>query len=303
MTALSVNPTDRYRSMSDFKRALEGQQAAVSQNIPAPNAPVYTQEQTPYPYPAPQPVYQQPAYPYQSENPAPQKSGSKAPVALLITAIVLVAAAAGITAAIFLSGVSLFPKNVETTPHVSADNADDAAEVNDLEITETIAATVAVTEATEAPDIPDATAFESASASSVLPDEAGYNYSPSNVLKNDSTCWCEGVNSYGEGEYIQLNLKGDQKLYGLDIINGYAGTERQYTYNSKLSQITVEFSNGEKLTATLDTYDPSQRNKIQTLTFDQPVVTSYVKITIDSVTKGECGDTCLSYVAPHPKEK
>ena len=295
MIGLSVNPSDRFPSMSAFRQALEGQGAAAMRSVSGSGVPVYTQTQTqhqaPYPYPPAQPVVSQTPYSYQNHRSAPPKSSNKTLIALLIITMVVLVTAAGVIVAVFLSNGSLF-RPVDQSQVVIEEEAP-ADELSNAPSAQTAVETEA--------DAPDATAFESAEASSVLPDEAGHNYNPSNVLKNDGSCWCEGVDSYGEGEYIRLNFSGERKLYGLDIINGYAGTEKQYTYNSKLEKITIEFSGGEKISTTLDVYKASERNKIQSLIFDQPVVTSYVKITIDSVSKGECGDTCLSYVAPHPK--
>ena len=146
--------------------------------------------------------------------------------------------------------------------------------------------------------IKNATYFSGASASSSLPNEGGYNYKASNVLSWNSSCWCEGAKGYGEGEWIKLDLPEIQRLSGLTIINGYAGTERQYSYNGKLSDIVIEFSNGQSVKAKLNVFSTAERQTIQTISFSTPVETSYVKITIKSVKKGDCADTCLTYVAP-----
>lgn len=144
-----------------------------------------------------------------------------------------------------------------------------------------------------------ATRFTTASASSTLPSEGKYNYSPTNVLTKDASCWVEGASGYGEGEWIKLELPKKQLLSGLEIINGYAaGTLKQYTRNSKITEVTIEFSNGESITTTLEVLDDANKNTLQTIEFDKPVETSYVKLTIKGVKAGECEDTCLTYVAP-----
>ncbi len=145
----------------------------------------------------------------------------------------------------------------------------------------------------------DATYFTKATASSVLPNELQYNYKASNVLKDDGTCWCENSSGYGVGEWIKLELPYTQRVNGLELINGYAGTEKQYNYNSKISEVLIEFSNGQSLTVDLNVFDVSQRKSIQFINFSQSVETSYVKITIKDVVKGDCEDTCLTYVAPY----
>ena len=145
-----------------------------------------------------------------------------------------------------------------------------------------------------------ATYFTTATASSTLPDEGKYNYSPTNVLTKDASCWVEGVAGYGEGEWIKLELPEKQLLSGLKIINGYAaGTLKQYTRNCKITEVTIEFSNGKSITTTLEVLDDANKNTVQTIEFDKPVETSYVKLTIKGVKAGECEDTCLTYVAPY----
>lgn len=292
MIGLSVNPSDRFRSMSEFRQALQGQQTAPQSAPPAVSMNYHPQPPAAYAYTPAQPQIPEKSFTPLQQQPAPEKSNSKLIITLLIVTLVVLVAAAGVVAAVLISNNTFAAKpDVNQALPISEDATDAVQTVNEE------------TTPVNNGDTPDAVAFESATASSVLPDEAGHNYSPSNVLKNDSTCWCEGVESYGEGEYIQLTLFGEQTLYGLDIINGYAGTEKQYNYNSKPSKIKVEFSGGETMTTDLEVYGASERNKIQSLIFDKPVVTSYVKITIISVAKGECGDTCLTYVAPHPKDK
>lgn len=144
-----------------------------------------------------------------------------------------------------------------------------------------------------------ATYFSGASASSVLPDQAEFNYSASNVLIDNDACWCENNSNAGVGEWIKLELPREQLLSGLKIINGYAGTATQYTENGKLKKITIEISTGQTVSTTLNVFSVDQRNTIQYIDFTTPVATSYVKIYIDSVVEGNCKDTCLTYVAPY----
>lgn len=144
-----------------------------------------------------------------------------------------------------------------------------------------------------------ATYFKKAFASSVLPDQDGHNYDPSNVLREDGTCWCEDASGYGEGEWIQLDLPELQRVSGLHLINGYAGTEKQYDYNSKISRLRLDFSDGNSTTVDLQVFKTSQRKTIQNITLSKPVETEYVRITILSVKSGNCKDTCLTFVEPY----
>ena len=83
------------------------------------------------------------------------------------------------------------------------------------------------------------------------------------------------------------------------IVNGYAGTEKQYDYNSKISEIRLDFSDGSSTNVNLKVFGTSERKSIQNISLSQPIETEYVKITIVSVTKGDCEDTCLTFVEPY----
>ncbi|MBQ5628459.1 MAG: zinc ribbon domain-containing protein, partial [Ruminococcus sp.] len=68
------------------------------------------------------------------------------------------------------------------------------------------------------PPAESATMFASASAGSVLPDQSGHSYAPSNVLRNDDTCWVENAPGYGEGEWILFDLPSRQRVSGLYLV-------------------------------------------------------------------------------------
>ncbi|MER2147922.1 MAG: discoidin domain-containing protein [Ruminococcus sp.] len=149
------------------------------------------------------------------------------------------------------------------------------------------------------PPAESATTFASASAGSVLPDQSGHSYAPSNVLRNDDTCWVENAPGYGEGEWILFDLPSRQRVSGLYLVNGYAGSADQYDYNSKISKIQLDFSDGSSTVVNLQVYGSSMRKTIQNIRFDKPVDTEYVKLTILGTEPGKCEDTCLTYVAPY----
>ncbi|MBQ3264146.1 MAG: discoidin domain-containing protein [Ruminococcus sp.] len=228
-----------------------------------------------------------------------QPSGfSKALLAVMIVLAVGFIAAAGLLAYSLIAR-STDPQSVSPTP---------AAVVQTESLTEEAVTQAAAAEAqpqTEAPatEIPvaldNAVAFSGAIASSVLPDQAGHNYSASNVLDKNGTCWCENASGYGEGEWIRLDLPEKQLLSGLYIINGYSGTQKQYNANSIPEKINIAFSDGSSVDVELNVFGASKRNTPQDIQFSEPIATEYVKITILSVSKGGCEDTCLSYVAPY----
>ena len=145
----------------------------------------------------------------------------------------------------------------------------------------------------------NATKFISADASSVLPSEDGYTYYPSNVLVNDNSCWTEDVTGTGIGEWILLNLPEKQYLSGIQVINGYAGSESQYENNGKVKEIRIDFSDGETVQTNLNVFSTSQRKSVQIITFSKSVATEYIKITILNATEAKYTDTCLTYVAPY----
>ncbi|MBQ3330539.1 MAG: discoidin domain-containing protein [Ruminococcus sp.] len=148
-------------------------------------------------------------------------------------------------------------------------------------------------------ELSSASAFSGATASSVLADQAGHSYAAENVLKNDGACWCEGASDYGEGEWIRLDLPEKQLLSGLKIVNGYAGTAKQYSSNSKPEEIKIEFSDGRSVNVDLEVFSTEKRKSTQDIRFSSPVATEYVRITIVSVAGSEYKDTCLSYVEPY----
>lgn len=144
----------------------------------------------------------------------------------------------------------------------------------------------------------NATSFKSAKATSTLGDMGKHNYKASNVLNKDGACWCEGASGYGVGESITLELPERQLVSGIYLLNGYAGTEKQYDDNAKINDVEISFSDGQSFTATLQTLPTNKRKSLQKITFSQPVATSSVTLTIKSVTKAACEDTCLTYVEP-----
>ena len=152
--------------------------------------------------------------------------------------------------------------------------------------------------------------FSSAIASSQLVDQTDsetkltYNYDPSNVLSNDSTCWCEGGSGTGIGEWIQLDLPGKRRLRGLEIVNGYAGTEKQYVNNTMPTKIRIDFSNGESVEKSLYSLSYSDCQQSQIISFSNDfdngyVDTEYVIITILDTTTSIYEDTCITYIRPY----
>ena len=236
---------------------------------------------------------------------APKRKKSKQFIIIAVMAAVCFFSIAATVAIVVLHGVLNHDKNADEGPK---DKYNHEEELNDETYTEDeqdnvfetlapIEITTTVPETEPAPE--NAEIFVRASASSVLSDQGDHNYSATNVLRNDDSCWCENAVGTGVGEWIKLELPETQILNGIAVVNGYAGTERQYTHNGKLRDITLMFSNGSSESFTLEVFGVDDRNIVQNIELTNPVETSYVIIRIDSVVAGECDDTCLTFVDPY----
>ncbi len=126
-------------------------------------------------------------------------------------------------------------------------------------------------------------------------------YYPDNVLDGDyNTAWVEAADGLGEGEWISLELEGEQEVSGVNIENGYKkfidGKSDDYLYNcnARAKTIRVEFSDGtyEDFELTDDFYAINQ------IMFSYPRVTNYIKITIlDAYAGSKYEDTCISEIS------
>lgn len=146
-------------------------------------------------------------------------------------------------------------------------------------------------------------AFSSAVSTDTLkpykgPDDKTITYDAENVLKEDNSCW--STDDKGPGESITVSFTDRYLLNGLRIINGYAGTEKQYTENTRPLKILCEFSDGKTEIHELKELPVAERMNKQTIVFDEGHLTSYVKITVLTIkenTKYE--DTCITYIEPY----
>ncbi len=119
-------------------------------------------------------------------------------------------------------------------------------------------------------------------------------YGPNNLTDgNARTCWADGVDGTGIGEWFRLEADSDQAVKGIKVLNGYCKSEKIYYQNSRPQKVTVSLSNGHSYEFTLsDTF-----NEYQTLDFGSTETTSYVQVTIDSTYAGNTwNDTSVSEV-------
>ncbi|MDY8022461.1 discoidin domain-containing protein [Paenibacillus polymyxa] len=124
-------------------------------------------------------------------------------------------------------------------------------------------------------------------ASSTLSSEGSQSYDAKNLVDgNKATAWCEGVKGNGEGETIVLDLGSLHKVNGIQIINGYAKSEKSYRENNRVQKLKLQFSDGSSLV--LNEFN-ARKN------FKKPIYTSFIKLTILSVERGtKYQDTCIS---------
>lgn len=134
-------------------------------------------------------------------------------------------------------------------------------------------------------------AIKDVSASSTFSPQPGYVYYPSNAVdSNISTCWVEGAEGNGAGEWITLYFYKDEVISGIDIWNGYCIDQRRFDMNNRVKMAELEFSDGTKLTIYLaDVMD------MQTITFNE-VETSYLKLIIKDTYNSKDDDTCISEI-------
>jgi hypothetical protein len=81
----------------------------------------------------------------------------------------------------------------------------------------------------------------SVKASSVLPKQGAHSYSAANVTDgSDATAWSEGVEGYGEGEWIEFTLTSDFRIGdSWQIGNGYNRDKEVWQQNSRVKKLKV----------------------------------------------------------------
>lgn len=125
--------------------------------------------------------------------------------------------------------------------------------------------------------------FPNTSASSSLASASGangklYTYTPDNLIDEDlTTCWSEGQSGDGVGSYVQLSSDKPQDVRGMNFYNGNEETAYWFENNSRVAEISIEFSDGTKIYRTISTKIDEQPVNID---FGRTINTTFVKITI-----------------------
>lgn len=127
-------------------------------------------------------------------------------------------------------------------------------------------------------------------ASSELPGDAVTSYygARNAIDGKTNTAWNEGAEGRGIGEWIEMSAPVKQTVSGIRIMGGYNKTNEIYYKNHRPRQVTIAFDDGSTYTGTMsDAY-----NQFQDMKFDEPVRTSTLRVTIDSVYEGSYYDDC-----------
>lgn len=140
--------------------------------------------------------------------------------------------------------------------------------------------------------------IDTISASSELTDSANTYKAESVFDGNRGTCWAEGVDGNGEGEYIEIQFANPVYITDIGLLNGYMKNEDAFNNNGKIDRIELSFSDGSSDEITLDKYiypDIETWSFSDGISYSNPIYTEYLKITILEASPGiKYEDICLS---------
>ncbi|MGG4203461.1 discoidin domain-containing protein [Paenibacillus jamilae] len=123
-------------------------------------------------------------------------------------------------------------------------------------------------------------------ATSTLPNQSNYSFSVNNLTDdNNLTPWCEGTKGGGVGETVTMDLGSTQEVRGIEMIDGTMWVNNKYLDMNTIQKMKLDFSDGQSLML---------ENNDTRFKFDEPIRTSFVKITILEVKKGtDFPNTCI----------
>lgn len=111
------------------------------------------------------------------------------------------------------------------------------------------------------------------------------------------TCWSEGADGTGEGEYIYIEFVCPVYLSEIAFLNGYMKNETVYQANGKIKRAKVSVD-GEDFEAVFNDWQYGQIEYslyTDNFVFDEPVRTQYLQITILEGQKGtKYDDICVT---------
>jgi hypothetical protein len=122
-------------------------------------------------------------------------------------------------------------------------------------------------------------------ASSTL-NQGNLSFSVNNLTDdNNVTSWCEGTKTGGVGETVTIDLGATQEVRGIKMIDGTMWVNNKDLEGSTIQKVKLDFSDGQSIV--LEHNDPRFK-------FDEPIRTSFVKITIMEIKKGAGSpNTCI----------
>jgi hypothetical protein len=137
-----------------------------------------------------------------------------------------------------------------------------------------------------------------ATASSTLPASKHADYIPANVLDGlSSTCWAEGADNNGIGEWIKLTFPSEVTVTRIGIIPGYdwyADDEigDRFSINLRAKRIKLEFSDGSS-----QIINPQDSRRLQYFDLSE-VQTRFVRLVVENVhsANAKWQDLCISEV-------
>lgn len=114
-------------------------------------------------------------------------------------------------------------------------------------------------------------------ASSVLKAQAGNDYGLNNLFDTQlQTAWVEGVKGQGIGEYIAFEFDAPETLTQIELVNGYAKSDKIFQANGRVKELRMTFSNGDVASIRLE--DTSQTQMID-MTGTKPATWVLLEIT------------------------
>lgn len=137
-----------------------------------------------------------------------------------------------------------------------------------------------------------------ATASSILPASKHSDYIPANALDGlSSTCWAEGADNNGIGEWVKLTFPSEVTVTRIGIIPGYdwyADDEvgDRFSINLRAKRIKLEFSDGS---SQIINVEDSRRMQYFNLS---EVKTRFVRLVIENVHSANARwqDLCISEI-------
>lgn len=141
--------------------------------------------------------------------------------------------------------------------------------------------------------------FHSATASSTLDSisaQSGvYTYTASNVLDGKrNTCWSEGMEGSGTGEFIMLYASRPVALHYISMMNGLCTDRETFYKNGRVRECEILLSDGSSLYYTLSGEFDDQPCVLE---MPEGVSSDTVTIRILSVYEGsDYADTCISEI-------